>query len=278
MSEISDTTLGIHPIFLAGPKTHVDVPMSTAPEGGLRFSPLILLSSGRMTFCGLDAAAEAVPTSLQSAEEGGENAGGARQRIIRTLGAASLFPPDLLDLHVPLPVRSLVRDVGLADFLREAGRVHAIRPARLVVEVSNPPPETRPGCFAAVERLRSAGIRVALELTGGIQAEALLEIRPDYLRIGGPFLPRGPSDFFRLALLDVVCDLAWKFGAAVVVSGVGTDEELSILRCRDVRLAQGPFFSKPLAPRKLLEPDFLGRFPFPSPLVAGEGGAPTGLP
>ncbi len=240
--------------------------MSAAPEGDLVFHPMILLTSDRMLLAGLEAPGTIPPTPCECGD--GEDADRTGDHVARILGAAYLLPMDLLDLHLSLPALSLVGDGPIVELLGQVARRHAVAPARLVIELRNPPPPV-PAFLAAVERLRSAGVRVALDLTAGVDGEALLEIRPDYLRIGGAFLPHSLSDFFRLALLDFVCDLAWKFGAVIVAEGVSRDEELSILRNRDVPLAQGPMFGGPLSPRQMLQPDFLRRFPFPLRPAAG---------
>jgi len=243
----------------------------SAAEGHLLFQPMILLNSSPMTFAGVDAPREIPPAVREGGD--GKDTGGTREHLARILEAACLLPMDLIDLHLSLHAPSLAGEGPLVDLLEQVSRRHAVAPSRLVIEPRNPPHDS-PGFLAVVERLRSAGVRVALDLTAGIEGEGLLQIRPDYFRIGGPFLPHGSSDFFRLALLDFVCDLAWKFGATVVATGVSRDEELCVLRSRDVPLAQGPLFGGPLSPRQLLQPDFLRRFPFPAPSGSGKASAP----
>lgn len=103
--------------------------------------------------------------------------------------------------------------------------------------------------------LRSLGMRVAIDDLGVGQSnlDLVLEVRPDLLKLDRRFVTGAARDPGRQAVLRAVQLLANDLGAAVVAEGVECEEDLGGVRAAGIGLAQGFFFSRPLAASAFVE-------------------------
>jgi diguanylate cyclase (GGDEF)-like protein len=108
--------------------------------------------------------------------------------------------------------------------------------------------DERPQVLASLQRLRRAGVRVAMDDFGtGYSSLHRLTVLPvDTLKIDRSFvagLGRDPRD---AAVVDAVIALAHGLGLEVVAEGVETEAQRSTLQARGCHLGQGFLFAAPL--------------------------------
>lgn len=170
-----------------------------------------------------------------------------RACIVAALSGA----PAAGDIRLALNVHAstLGRDHGFTDFVRETAERHGIACDRLTIEiVEHAPPWNSIGFSAALERLREAGMRIALDDVGLGQSnfKMILDVRPDYLKIDRYFVDECDHDHHRQAVLRAVSNLASDFGANVVAEGVETEAVRDVVRSLGIRYMQGYLFAPPL--------------------------------
>ena len=101
----------------------------------------------------------------------------------------------------------------------------------------------------ALDRLRAMGVRISIDDfgTGYSSLSYLKRLPTDALKIDKSYvsgLGRDPED---TALVRMIVELAHTFGMEVIAEGVETEEQAALLEEMGCDMAQGYFFSKPLA-------------------------------
>jgi|GEM_PF-844574 len=91
-------------------------------------------------------------------------------------------------------------------------------------------------------------IQVALDDfgTGYSSLSAVVELRPDIIKIDRGFIKELGSSQDSLTLVSLIIDLSHKLGIKVVAEGVETKAQLDILRELKCKYVQGFYFSKPV--------------------------------
>ena len=91
-------------------------------------------------------------------------------------------------------------------------------------------------------------IQVALDDfgTGYSSLSAVVELRPDIIKIDRGFIKELGSSQDSLTLVSLIIDLSHKLGIKVVAEGVETEAQLGILRELKCKYVQGFYFSKPV--------------------------------
>ena len=165
--------------------------------------------------------------------------------IDNALEAAAAFPATTrLTLNVHLA--TLVRSSGFVGALFASLDRHGIAPTRITLEIVEHAATCAPAALAqALDRLRSAGIQIALDDIGSGAANfrMLVDLRPDYLKIDRYFVDGIHGDPYRRAVVETVLELGNRIGARVVVEGVSVAAQLGLLRSLSVKLAQGHLFA-----------------------------------
>ncbi len=107
----------------------------------------------------------------------------------------------------------------------------------------------------ALKRLREAGIMIYIDDFGtGYSSLSYLRILPiDALKIDRSFIDDIPADRDAVAIVKAIIALAGILNLRVIAEGVGTEEQLSVLRELGCDAAQGFLFSRPLPADKLEE-------------------------
>ncbi|CAB1127749.1 protein of unknown function [Candidatus Hydrogenisulfobacillus filiaventi] len=123
-----------------------------------------------------------------------------------------------------------------------------VDPRRVILEV----PETAPGvhdaCFlAALDRWRRAGHPIALDDYGAgcATVERLLTLRPDWIKLAGPWVRGVARDRWRVAVIQGVLGAAREVGAQVVAEGCETAEDAACLAALGVPFGQGFWWGRP---------------------------------
>jgi EAL domain-containing protein (putative c-di-GMP-specific phosphodiesterase class I) len=101
----------------------------------------------------------------------------------------------------------------------------------------------------ALEAVRDAGGLVGVDETGSGYASLrhVLDLRPDFIRVGADFVAGIDGDEAKGAVVEAVVSLAARMGAGVIAAGIPGRPELSALRRMGVALGQGPLFGTPAA-------------------------------
>ena len=106
---------------------------------------------------------------------------------------------------------------------------------------------------AALDRLKALGIRISMDDFGaGYSSLSYLKRLPaDVLKIDKSFTRGLGVEVEDTAIMQTIVDLAHILGMEVVAEGVEVEEQETLLKEMGCDLAQGFFFSKPLAPGAL---------------------------
>jgi EAL domain-containing protein (putative c-di-GMP-specific phosphodiesterase class I) len=161
-----------------------------------------------------------------------------------------------LRLAVNVHASTLGRDHEFPEFLCSTAAANGIACERLTVEiVEHAPPWDSIGFAAALDRLRDASLRIALDDVGLGQSnfKMILDVRPDYLKLDRYFVDLCEKDRNRQAVIGAVANLAAHFGAEVIAEGVETQATADALRRLGIRYMQGYFFAKPLTAEEASE-------------------------
>jgi EAL domain-containing protein (putative c-di-GMP-specific phosphodiesterase class I) len=141
------------------------------------------------------------------------------------------------------------------SFLRLFERTLKIQgdPTTLTIEIAAPSlHEDRPR--EALERLRSRGIRLALDdVTDVAHVDAAAWIAWDYVKLGRAVVASARTDPAAAKRLRAITDRTSSLGVRAVGMGIEDDETLALLRELGVFLAQGYAISPPLGARDLSE-------------------------
>jgi EAL domain-containing protein (putative c-di-GMP-specific phosphodiesterase class I) len=157
-----------------------------------------------------------------------------------------------LRLAINVHASTLARDHDFTTFLSDAASVNGIDPRQITVEiVEHAPPWDSIGFTAALNRLREAGMSIALDDVGLGQSnfKMMLDVCPNYMKLDQYFVESCESDENRRAVIGSVAGLAAHFGAEVIAEGVEREEATRVLRRYGIRLMQGFLYSKPLTAR-----------------------------
>jgi EAL domain-containing protein (putative c-di-GMP-specific phosphodiesterase class I) len=108
----------------------------------------------------------------------------------------------------------------------------------------------------ALEAVRDAGGMVGVDETGSGYASLrhVLDLRPDFVRVGTEFVAGIDGDEAKGAVVEAVVSLGARMGARVIAAGIPGRPELSALRRMGVALGQGPLFGAPAAVMAPLAP------------------------
>ncbi|WP_110598838.1 EAL domain-containing protein [Salinicola lusitanus] len=175
------------------------------------------------------------------------------------------FGGDFL-LSVNLSTRQLM-DPGLLDDMIAASRRHGVPLTRLQIEVTETSVLSDPiKAFRSLDRIREAGIRVALDDFGsGYSSLAQLTSMPmDTVKIDRELVMNVASLPRKRHVLSAVVALCQRLDYGIVVEGVEERETLEILHDWGATDIQGYIYSRPLPLDRLVQ-DFRP----PKPYLAG---------
>lgn len=165
--------------------------------------------------------------------------------------------PGACSIAVNVHAVSLGRDPEFPMFLADAADLNAIALSRLIVEiVGQAPAWYARGVANAVEGLRAVGMRVAVDVGARYSGyHAILDCRPDYLKLDRYLVAGLHGDFMRQAVVDSLVRLGSSATARVVAQGVEDMRDLRALRSAGVELVQGDLLSAAAPPERLAERD-----------------------
>lgn len=157
---------------------------------------------------------------------------------------------DGVRLAINVHASTIGRDHDFPHFLCETAAANGIACDRIDVEiVEHAPPWESIGFGAALDRLREAGMRIALDDVGLGQSnfKMILDVRPDCLKLDRYFVDGCEMDRNRRAVIAAVAGLAAHFGAEVIAEGVESAATAEALVRLGIHAMQGYHFAKPLS-------------------------------
>jgi EAL domain-containing protein (putative c-di-GMP-specific phosphodiesterase class I) len=160
------------------------------------------------------------------------------------IGAALAHLGDLpADAFISLNVSPLT--AGSAE-LREA--LATVDGSRVVLEIAeNAAAHGYEQVTEAVDALRDAGVRIALDDTGSgtVSFSNLFDVHADIIKIDIDVTRGIASDPMKEAMASALKSLAERSGAMSLAEGIETEEELVLLKGLEVEAGQGYLFGRP---------------------------------
>lgn len=156
---------------------------------------------------------------------------------------------------------TLERERRLPLWLAELAAEYAIPLECLIIEiVEHAPPWSGPHFLEALDRLRSMGVRIALDDVGLGQSNfrMIVDCRPDLLKIDRHFVDGCAADPMRRAVLESISDLASRLGARAVAEGIENEEDLAAVNAAGITLHQGYLLCRPATTKGLKRMSFMG--------------------
>jgi EAL domain-containing protein (putative c-di-GMP-specific phosphodiesterase class I) len=164
-----------------------------------------------------------------------------RACVISALQAScSMSTPCAISINVH--AATFERDEKWPEFLAEIAGIHGVPLTRLILEIVEQQEYTdAPRFFRAIDRLRSAGVRIALDDIGlgYSNYRMLIEIRPDFFKIDRYFVAGSSEKPSARAAIESIVLLADRLGGHVVAEGVESESDLGAILGLGIRLAQG---------------------------------------
>ncbi|MEA2142429.1 MAG: hypothetical protein QOI64_859 [Solirubrobacteraceae bacterium] len=168
-----------------------------------------------------------------------QGAGTVEAHLVRAALACRDRLPDNAYLALDVSAGALLGE-ELQRVFADAGRLD-----QLVIFVSDDT-HVAPGHAVrkALEAVREGGALVGVDETGSGYASLrqVLSIRPDFVRVGGDFVPEIDRDQAKAAVVETLCALASRIDAWVVADCIPGRPELAALRRMGVPFGQGPMF------------------------------------
>jgi sensor c-di-GMP phosphodiesterase-like protein len=143
-------------------------------------------------------------------------------------------------------------DFAIVDEVRDVFAGSPLRPCQLVFEVTERQPlPNLARARAVIARLQEFGARVSVDDvgTGHGGLTYLMKLGVDQMKVDKMFIDAIGTDRYSAAIVDTLIKLAADLGLELVAEGVETPEQVSYLRSRGVRAAQGFIFAPPLPAR-----------------------------
>lgn len=161
-----------------------------------------------------------------------------RELAIRGISAAV---PRAVKLFLPVPVNADADPrIDPSDMMSQI-EAAGLRPEQFVVQL-NDEGERRNGTLReAVRQYRAQGFRIALSglSVNRLSLERLVELKPDYVRIGEDWLPRSAKDPAGVCLLQAVSALARSEKIVLLADGIEREEHIRPLMSSGIAYGQG---------------------------------------
>ena len=145
--------------------------------------------------------------------------------------------------HLSLNVHgSTLSEASFADELLMLAAAHRIDPRRLMLEIVEHRTAWPMDAFGAtLQRLRAAGVRIALDDLGVAASNyrMLVDCRPDHLKVDRYVVHGCSGDRFRRAVLQSIVTLAAGCAAVPIAEGVEEAADFAVLRELGIEHFQG---------------------------------------
>lgn len=169
------------------------------------------------------------------------------EQACRQLRQWSQISPKPISVAVNVSRRQL-SDANLLPHIKRQLEINHLRPASLVVEITESMFVENVEARAVVEEIRKLGVRVHIDDFGtGYSSLSCLNLYPaDGLKIDRSFIVEQASRKDPKAVLQAIVKLAHDLGMPVVAEGIETAEQSALLQSLDCDRGQGYLFAKPM--------------------------------
>jgi diguanylate cyclase (GGDEF)-like protein len=142
---------------------------------------------------------------------------------------------------------------SVADMLEEVTAIHAVCPAALEIEITEEAILDPALADAQLKRLEEAGYKLAVDDFGmGHSSLAyLISLKIDRLKIDRSFVKDVARSETNQKLVTAMVSLGQSLGLDIVVEGVETQEDATVLARLGCTMAQGYLFARPMPPKAL---------------------------
>ncbi|HYN21368.1 MAG TPA: EAL domain-containing protein [Thermoanaerobaculia bacterium] len=175
---------------------------------------------------------------------------------LRMASSLPLLPSLSLNVHAV----TLERERRLPLWLAEQCAEHGVPLDRLIIEiVEHAPPWSGPQFLENLDRLRSLGVRIALDDVGLGQSNfrMMVDCRPELLKIDRYFVDGCHADPLRRAVLESISELACRLGARSVAEGIEDERDVATVTATGISLFQGYLFCRPCSAAALASKAFM---------------------
>lgn len=123
-----------------------------------------------------------------------------------------------------------------------------LEPGWIVFEISERVPIVGGPGLSCARALRAAGFGIALDDVGtGVSGlGALIEVRPDYIKVDGSITRAAAQDSWAQQVLGGLVSLAANVGTRLIAEGIETEEHLRAVSRLGVRYVQGYYLGRPV--------------------------------
>lgn len=145
-------------------------------------------------------------------------------------------------ISINVHAATIERDRNWPEFLSAIAGMHGIPLSRLILEIVEQQEYTDgEKFFYAIDRLRAAGVRIALDDIGlgHSNYRMLIEIRPDFFKIDRYFVTGSSEKRNARAAIESIVLLADRLGGQVIAEGIESDSDLRSVLGLGIHLAQG---------------------------------------
>jgi EAL domain-containing protein (putative c-di-GMP-specific phosphodiesterase class I) len=226
-------------------------------DGGLTvlFQPIFEIRDGRVSLYALEALsrgpkgsnAERADVLFEYVRRKGKESEVDRACTTNAL-KASRSVPSFCAISINVHAATLERDEDWPGFLADVCGQHGLPFSRLILEIVEQQKYSDAGrFFGALDRLRSAGVRIALDDIGlgYSNYRMLIDIRPDFFKIDRYFVSGSGQKPNARAAIESIALLAHRLGARVIAEGIESEDDLHTVVCLGVNLAQGYYLAPP---------------------------------
>ncbi|HZS08157.1 MAG TPA: EAL domain-containing protein [Blastocatellia bacterium] len=177
-----------------------------------------------------------------------------RACVAAILEEARALPPSW-DISLNVHASTLGRDAEFPAYLSQLADNYSIPLSRITVEiVEHTPCWDRPVFFNALNDLRKAGARIALDDFGFGQSnyQMVIDCMPEKIKVDRFIVKGCHADDCRQAIIESVALFARRSGAQLIAEGVENVADLQTVMSLGVSRIQGFLFFRPLSLTELL--------------------------
>ncbi len=156
-------------------------------------------------------------------------------------------------LFVNIDASILTEGVVGSDYLLESVRAKGLEPERVVIEISENGNQSPLLLERFIDQYRRHGFMIALDDVGigDSNFARILIAKPDVIKIDRCMVQNLMQDAYKREIFSALVTLARRVGALTVAEGVETEEEAMAAWELGADLAQGYYYSRPVAADRL---------------------------
>ena len=183
-----------------------------------------------------------------------------RACLVSALKACGSIAADCA-ISINVHAATLERDTQFPEFLADVSGSFGVPLSRLILEiVEQQKYSDAERFFSTIDRLRIAGVRIALDDIGlgYSNYRMLVEIRPDFFKIDRYFVAGSSEKPNARAAIESIVLLADRLGGRAIAEGIESASDLHSVLGLGIHLAQG-YYLMPPSPAPSLEPQQLNQ-------------------